>query len=241
MNENSSVAIQKIVEMFWGIMQQAMRREPPFDNVAFKTSNYSYVFGNYLKIKNEIEEPFRKEIIEAITEKAKYAIKKDLMKRVGEFSDVSPAHSGALVKFFKLLEDRGLNLLSDEDIESILNEKDENIDVVGTVKKIFRESLPDFKYHKKRQMAGELKFKKKLNEESSMMVIVDTGTWRSWLHFLVGVDNPEVLIDINKVFLLSKNAFDFKNEKELVDVLSKAGVLINKIMRIMEENRDILY
>lgn len=235
MIENNLKLRLKLADIFCDILENGMHKKFPFNNINMDVNSYNYIYRNYLKLNHSIEYPIKTEFFNAVIEKAKYIVRRDLVGDLKEFSDLYPEYSKLIITLHNLIRDSGFDLLEIENIEKQFRYKEESINVSKCIKKAFKTILDGYEYVKMGQTSGELNFKRILNENTDLLVVVDTGSWRSWLHFQIGIYKPEILIDINKIFLLDKGAFNFKTKKELDNILLNVGRLINIISETIQD------
>lgn len=233
MNEN--IIKLKFGNVIGMISELSIRRSYPFDEMPLDIKDYNYTYGNYLKFGHELEEGFRNKLMDAIIEKNKFLINNHLLGGSEEFSDKFSDYSKTIKRFFDWIKENEKEYIDIDDFLDNFNEKEEEINIVQDIRQTFIEKLPSCDCRKKRLSTGELKFTCSIHKNCKIMILVDPGTWRSWLNISVGVETPEILFDINEILSLNNRTFSFRTKKQAVSTVSKAAEILKKILIVMEE------
>jgi hypothetical protein len=225
---------EKIFISFKDIIYSTLKHETFLNEKLLKLNDYKYKYKKYIEYRDELNRQLNSDMIEAIVAETIVSVQNAVYGTDDDFISVYPQHDRTIVKFYNWLREREKKEENDESplfIHEIVDGKK----VRKIILDIFKEQLPDFKYTTKKFSNWGMNFVKTFIG-NNLIIVVDRGTKRGWIKFFISMDNPYFIIDLNDLLLLNDSAFDFSTEKEAVDVIYKAAILIEKIIVKFEAN-----
>jgi hypothetical protein len=231
MNEND-LSMEKIYESLASIVSNILRRNAPFYNLPFELRHYKFKYRKYIEYYNEIDESFRDNILKAIIEEAKNYIKRALFEGSEEFKVMSSSSYNTLNDFANWVRKRESTSNSKQIQYLYLSELDDKVREEIIFKNL-NSQLAGWEYNKDKHANNSISFEKKLMGRK-LIILVDLGIKRTWINFLIGMDNPQFFIDINQLFLVKNSAFEFTNLNEAKTIIPNISKLLKEIMRELE-------
>jgi hypothetical protein len=203
-----------------------IKREPPFDEIPFQDEATDKLFKKYLEYFDELETPFRQSILSMFIDSARESFKMGArVDEIGSFNSRHPQHVETGDQFVSWIKNREGHI---ETVNLSLGPTPP-IKVTAVIKRVMQERLQEFKFEKG-VMPGAIAFSKPILTDNKVYVLVDKGTQRQFIDFMIGLKWPESYFDIAEFFCRGQSWYGYNSEEELIAGVSKAMDLVEALL-----------
>lgn len=172
------------------IIEGVLTKNPQFDNIPIHTEA-SKAFYDYCRYEPELPADLKSRFIRSEIVSGRFFCKKKLLGHGGKpFAEKHPEHMLAREEFWHWVKLKEKNLPFQDRVITIPPKKAE---INKCVKQVIKKRFSDFKIDNK--AFGSIGYSRKWGD-TKIYILADTGSWRSSLCLMLGIDYPKFCMDI---------------------------------------------
>lgn len=221
MDEREKEIRSEIAGALGELSQKIVRRQPPFDLVPLQEEAMAKFYIPFVALEGEMDVASRRDVLRAHMLLTQYLLRDRLLLQEPSFAVQYPLELEIIKRFFEW----SLSKRHEQPEKRKFGPPQE---IAPIVKAIMQEELPDYAYSRNASAHGWLVFEKDMFGNRGR-VIVDRGTRRSFLSFMLGAAWPEFEVDIAVFFGGSQSFYDYDGTVD-ANLEVRKGVSLVKLL-----------
>jgi hypothetical protein len=166
--------------------ESILRREAPFENFPIHLEAANFLYLKLLEYSDEINALLKQKVLEYVIDEAKWYFLDSLIPIKSTFDEQYPQHIQTEILFRKWLKQKERDFSPYKPSYVPM----QNIDIIKIIKKVMQQRMPEYYLDAERSRSSVFFFSKSWISNQKVFLIIDMGSARDFLDFLVGVSTP---------------------------------------------------
>lgn len=209
------------------IIEGILTKNPKYNDIPVH-QEASQTFSKYCEYENKLKSDLKSRFLLAEITAGRFFCETKLFGYHGKpFSERYPEHIKARKDFWDWIKSyEGLSCFPIRARKAPIKKAEVN----KCVKQMIKNRHPDFKIDNK--AFGSIGYSKKLGQNNKIYIVADTGSWRTTLTFMLGVNHPNFCMDVAEFFADSQSHYGigYESIKKVEKATNRALDLVDALM-----------
>ncbi|MEJ2155277.1 MAG: hypothetical protein P8X96_08060 [Desulfobacteraceae bacterium] len=227
MDEKEKNLRSTITRNLGDIVEGILTKNPKFANIPIH-QEAAQSFSHYCKYEEKLKNDIKSRFIKAQIASGRFFCEKSLFGHQGKpFAQRYPEHMKAREDFWNWIK-------SQEDYSSQIGHARtapiKKAIVNKCVKQTIKTRHPEFKVDNK--AFGSIGYYRNIGFKNKIFLVVDTGSWRTTLSFMFGIDYPKFSMDVAEFFADHQSHYGdgYQSIEQVENAINKALDLVDALM-----------